>query len=128
MIDFIGDDGVFGEKRADRLAERLGCDRAGGGFPGRIGDARRRLLARAELVRQPFERLRYVLLAPRQHMGLAILGREQARLVRIGEEGDRRARADENEMLHAFEHVECLIDRIGKAADGDAPGAALGAG
>ena len=53
----------------------------------------------------------------RQRGELRVLRRQQARLVRIGEERHRHAAADQHDVLHAFQRLQRLIDRIGNALD-----------
>ncbi len=66
-----------------------------------------------------------VFFGPRQDMHLGALGGQQARLVRIGEERDRRLGADQDDVLEARQHLERLIDRIGDAFDRHTAAAAL---
>ncbi len=69
----------------------------------------------AERVGKAGQRIGQVLLQPRQHVDRGLGRMQVAGLVRIGEERDRRTRADQHQVLDPAERLGRLIDRIGHA-------------
>ena len=67
--------------------------------PVRLGDARRRLVHGAELHRQRLERGERIAVDRAERRDLAAVRHQHARLVRIGEERDRRLGADQHHLL-----------------------------
>ena len=101
---------------------------AGGHLVGRNrrGQARR-VGGDAQLIGQPFQRLRQILFLRGQHDLRAIGRRQQAGLARIGEEAHRRARAGQHQASRVLELGHGQIDRIGQPVHRRAGTAALDA-
>ncbi len=72
-----------------------------------------------------FERGRAIFMRMREIKHLATFRRAIARLLRIGEEGDRRLGADQHQLFDIGEEIDDLLGEIGNAFDGDAARAAL---
>ena len=101
---------------------------AGGHLVGRNrrGQARR-VGGDAQLIGQPFQRLRQILFLRGQHDLRAIGRRQRAGLARIGEEAHRRARAGQHQASRVLELGHGQIDRIGQPVHRRAGTAALDA-
>ena len=117
-----------GKQRAERRAERLRGDRAGGRRRRRVVDRPAPASPRAPTASASASSARdQILLGPRQHVPLRIRRRQQARLVGIGEKRDRHLRADQDDVLEPGQHLHRLIDDIRHALDRHPPAPALGA-
>jgi hypothetical protein len=110
---FVGNDGAFGQEGAEGQRQRLR----------REGTARQHGTVRLlhdlavhldpDLVRQPLECPDRVLGEVGQPVDLAAVGGEDARLVRVREEGDGRLGADQDQMADVLQDGQRLVDGVG---------------
>ena len=98
---------------ADRLGHRLRGQLAARHL-GQGGLLQDRLGVGCDHVGQPLQRVDGVVAAAREHVHGAAVGHEVARPARIGEEGNGRARAREDQVLDAG---ELSLDVLGEIAD-----------
>jgi hypothetical protein len=84
-----------------------------------------RLFGRLHSVGESFQGSRPILVWMGEIKNFAILRSAPGRFVRIGEEADRRARADQDQLPCSFHEFDDLFREIGNALDLHAPGAAL---
>ena len=115
---FVDHDGVLRQRSTQEGTELLGRD--GADRPRRPLQARHGGggLARAQGVDERLQGVDRVLLGAGELVDARAWLVERARLVRIGEEGDRRLRAHQDDVPHVLQEGEGLVDGIRDSLDG----------
>src|SRR6185437_136321 len=121
----FGDDGARRKVMADYLTGGEHVERSLRQFGLLEPDPALRLRRRADRLRHRFERRNFILMRRSEMQDAAALRRAPTRLAGIGEEGDRRPRADQDEELRLLEEIDDLLGEIGDALQRDETGAAL---